>query len=105
MTIMTMIMQNNTKSNCRLRNLISVSHFGARSVCGPTPPLLLLGETAVAVSFMIMMSTKYLALRLIGTVINVRSREMEKNIYIYSYIKLVFFLVLIRLILHMEITV
>lgn len=68
-----MIIQNNTKSNCRLRNLISVSHLGARSVCvrAHTPAFAARRHIALAVSFMIMMSTKCVALRLIGTVINV----------------------------------
>jgi hypothetical protein len=66
-----MIIQNNAKSNCRLRNLISVSHLGARSVCTCTPAVAARRHIALAVSFMIMMSTKYVALRLIGTVINV----------------------------------
>lgn len=78
---MTMRIQNNTKSNCRLRNLISVSHLGAYSVCARTPAVVARRHIALAVSFMTMMSTKYVALRLIGTVINVGWGRGEKYVY------------------------
>jgi hypothetical protein len=59
------IIRKNTKTNCRLlKNLISMSHLVV-CCCVPPPTIIL------AVSFMIMESTKYVALRLIGTVINV----------------------------------
>jgi hypothetical protein len=58
------------------------------------PPPYLPPTIILAVSFMIMESTEYVALRLIGTVINVadrqrereREREREKIVYLVSAI-------------------
>jgi hypothetical protein len=48
-------------------------------VCVPLPSPPLTPTIILAVSFLIMQSTKYVALRLIGTVINVADRERERE--------------------------